>query len=84
MVLMLEYPDTWVEGEERFLNKRAQYYWFLREEFTEQRITIDDDSPAHELSRIGLDFTRKDKIKIQDKDQIRKKLQGLSPTLLIA
>jgi hypothetical protein len=77
-----ETPDTYSEHEEKFLNKRAQYYWGLRESLSHSEIAIEDDNLAFELSKIGLDFRRgsgKDKIKIEDKEDIRKKLQGKSP-----
>ena len=76
-----ETPDTYIEDDEKFLNKRAQYYWNLREMFVQERVGIDDDMLAHELSKIGLDFggSGKEKIKIEPKDKTRKKLQGKSP-----
>lgn len=76
-----ETPDTYIENDEKFLNKRAQYYWNLREMFVQEKVGIDDDMLANELSKIGLDFggSGKERIKIEPKDRTRKKLQGKSP-----
>jgi phage terminase large subunit len=76
-----ETPDTFIENDEKFLNKRAQYYWNLRNLFVDQKVGMEDDGLAHELSKIGLDFggSGKERIKIEPKDKTRKKLQGKSP-----
>lgn len=76
-----ESPDTYLEQDEKFLNKRAQYYWNLRELHVHERIGYEDDGLSHELSKIGLDFggAGRERIKIEPKDKTRKKLQGKSP-----
>ena len=76
-----ETPDTYEENEEKFLNKRAFYYWKVREDLVNGQLCLNDDGVAFELSKIGLDFSRRggEKIKIEEKKDIRKKLQGRSP-----
>lgn len=64
---------------EKFLNKRAYYYWKLRRAYQKGEVSIEDEILAHELSRIPLKFTAKGQIKIPDKDEIRKELKGKSP-----
>jgi hypothetical protein len=61
-----------VEHPEKFLNKRAQYYWNLRNLFVEGKIAIEDEELAFELSKIKIEFLRSGKIKIVDKDTLKK------------
>lgn len=76
-----EGPDEWATDEdaERFLNKRAQYYWRLKTFFEKGKVGIQDEDLAIELGKIEREYTTKDKIKIIDKAKIRKKLGGRSP-----
>ena len=78
-----EFPelDDDEEDLERYLNKRAQYYWKLKRLFELGLVDIDDEELMRELRVIEKDYTRKEKFKIEDKDQIRKKLRGRSPDL---
>ena len=96
MLLEDEYPVNGITGSEgvdeiapedddldpeKFLNLRAWNYWKLRVAFQKGLISIDDEDLAHELSKIPLAFSSKGKIKIPDKDDIRKVLNGASPDL---
>lgn len=74
-----EGPETFEERDEMFLNKRAQYFWKLREMFARQEIGLDDDETGFELSKIDVEYTDRNRIKVEKKDNIRKKLQGRSP-----
>lgn len=67
-----EFDTRKVEHPELFLNKRAQFYWHLRTLFQDNLIAIDDEELAFELSKIRIEFLRSGKIKIVDKDTLRK------------
>lgn len=70
-----------VPGDDRvrFINKRAQNYWKLRTMFHENKIFINDWELGHELSKITTDkFMSEGKMKISDKDTLKKKI-GRSP-----
>lgn len=76
-----ESPDTKSDPEnDIFLNKRAQYYYKLRQAFLDDKIAIDDDELIFELSKIKHEFLRSGKIKIIDKMKIKKEV-GKSPDL---
>jgi len=79
-VNVAEQPDPSDPDEAKlFLNKRAQYYWNLKKLFENGLVAIDDEELAHELSKIKIEFLRSGKIKIADKDTIKKDLGGRSP-----
>lgn len=70
-----EKPDPFEDISEKpelFLNKRAQYFWKLRTLFMNERVAIEDDELAFELSKIRVEFLRSGKIKIVDKDTLKK------------
>jgi hypothetical protein len=60
------------ETQKCFLNQRAQYYWKLRELFMNGEPDIDDEELALELSSMKVVWLRNGKIKISDKDDMRK------------
>ena len=70
---------------EHFFNLRAELYWQLREAFRENRIDLtrlsddDYDKLAGELGAILYEYTSKGQIKIEPKDEIKKRLNGHSP-----
>ncbi len=64
--------DNDTDHPELFLNKRAQYYWKLRNQFINETIAIDDEELAFELSKIRVEYLRSGKIKIIDKELLRK------------
>lgn len=64
--------DDTTDHPELFLNKRAQYYWKLKTLFMNEQIAIDDEELAYELSKIRIEFLRSGKIKIVDKETLRK------------
>ena len=70
--------DAGGERPEAFENSKAQYYWRLRQAFLDSKADIDDDELAEELMKIQYGHTRKGKIKITEKDEVRK-LLGRSP-----
>jgi phage terminase large subunit len=70
-----EKPDPFEDVSEKpelFLNKRAQYFWKLRTMFMNEKVAIEDDELAFELSKIRVEFLRSGKIKIIDKDALKK------------
>ena len=68
------------DAKKTFLNKRAQYYWKLKDLFIAGLISIDDEELMFELSKIKTDFLKSGKIKVADKDEIRTDI-GRSPDL---
>jgi hypothetical protein len=79
-VNVAEQPDPSDQDEVKlFLNKRAQYYWNLKKLFEAGVVAIDDDELAFELSKLRIEFLRSGKIKIVDKETIKKDLGGRSP-----
>ena len=71
--------DDW-DHAEKYLNKRAQYFFRLRRAFMEGTVDIDDEDLARELSKIKYQFSRQGKIKIEAKEEY-KKTYGYSPDL---
>jgi hypothetical protein len=75
-------PEEWREDYELFLNKRAYYYWQLRQAFIDGNVDIDPDDIdlIEELHAIQKQYSSKDggKIKMISKDDLRTKL-GRSP-----
>lgn len=59
-----------------FINKRAQYYWKLKNLFLDEKVAINDWEMAHELSKIVTDkFMSEGKMKIIDKAALKKTLK---------
>jgi hypothetical protein len=60
---------------ERFANKRAEDYWYLREMFEKERIDLDpaDDQLASQLQSIKWKLDSRGRIKIESKDDMRKR-----------
>jgi hypothetical protein len=67
--------DEESDHPELFLNKRAQYYWKVRMAFINERIAIEDEELALELSHTKVEYLRSGKIKIVDKDKIKLELK---------
>lgn len=67
--------DSESDHPELFLNKRAQYYWKLRKVFTDEKVAIEDEELAFELSKIKVEYLRSGKIKIIDKDKIKAEIK---------
>jgi hypothetical protein len=68
-----EAPDQSEPEEAKlFLNKRAQFFWRLKKLFEEEKVAIDDEELAFELSKLKMEFLRSGKIKIIDKEILRK------------
>jgi hypothetical protein len=79
-VNVAEQPDSSdMEEAKLFLNKRAQYYWNLKKLFEAGLVAIEDEELGFELSKMRIEFLRSGKIKIVDKDTIKKDLGGRSP-----
>lgn len=68
------------QGQVKFKNKRAQYYWKLRTAFMAGEVDIDDDELANELALIPIKYSSRGEILIPEKEQI-KALLGRSPDL---
>jgi hypothetical protein len=69
---------TDIEGEplsKHFINKRAQYYWGLRELFERGEIDLDplDKDLAHELANIRFKRTSSGKVQIESKEEMKKR-----------
>ena len=66
---------------ESFFNLRAELWWRLREKFERGEIDIDpiDDDLAAELLDIRYSRTSSGKIKIESKDEYKKRTKGRSP-----
>jgi hypothetical protein len=69
-----------VQASSKFLNKRAQYYWQLREKFEREDIAIDphDLQLAREIREIRFKRTSSGKIQIEAKEELKKRLNGQS------
>ena len=65
------------QGVVRFVNKRALYYWRLRQAFIAGEVDIDSDELARELMHLKMK-TPKGRIQIIEKD-IMKAALGKSP-----
>lgn len=62
---------------ERFINRRAEWYWGLREMFERGEIDLDgDDELAAQLSSLKYKFTSRGQIQIEPKESLKKR--GLS------
>jgi hypothetical protein len=61
--------------KERFVNARAEDYWTLRERFEQGEVDIDpdDDKLAAQLGSIKWGIDSRGRIKIESKDDMRKK-----------
>ena len=61
--------------KERFINRRAELYWMLREMFEAGDIDIDpdDDQLAAQLDSIRWTLDSRGRVKIESKDDIRKR-----------
>lgn len=58
----------------RFANRRAEGYWGLRERFQQGLIAIpDDEKLTGELTALRYGFTNVDQIKVESKDEMRKR-----------
>lgn len=70
---------------EHFLNLRAELYWKLREQFRDSQIDLtrlaqaDYDRLMGELAAIKYEYTSKGQIKIEPKEELKKRLNGASP-----
>lgn len=64
---------------EKFYNLRAEMYWTIRELLIAHRIALPEDEELKwELSNIRFEFTGKEQIKLEPKDDIKKRT-GKSP-----
>lgn len=67
--------------KEKFYNKRAEMYWNLRELIINKKLSLPkNDALANELASIRYEYTGKQQIKIEAKDEIKKRT-GRSPDL---
>jgi hypothetical protein len=62
-------------GKERFVNARAEDYWTLRKRFEQGEVDIDpdDDKLAAPLGSIKSGIDSRGRIKIESKDDMRKR-----------
>lgn len=62
------------QEEERFENIKAELYWNLREAIRDKLLSLPDDKELiNQLCSIKYDYTRKQRIKIESKDDMRKR-----------
>ena len=59
----------------QFFDKRAFYFWKLKQAFLDGKVDIDDEELAEELNHIKTEITSRGKIRIIEKDKIRKTLK---------
>lgn len=65
--------------KERFLNRRAETWWAIREALQRGEISLPpDDQLAADLTNIKYTYTSKGQIKLESKDDVKKRL-GRSP-----
>ena len=77
----LDLPATGLKGgtapidRERFVNKRAEWFWSLRERFENAEIDIDpdDEDLAAQLGSIKWKLTSRGQVQIESKDEMRKR-----------
>lgn len=59
---------------DRFENLKAELYWNLREDIRDKKISLPDDKElVNQLCSIKYNYTRKGKIKIESKDEMKKR-----------
>lgn len=64
---------------ERFLNRRAETWWMIREALKKDEMALPpDDKLAADLTNIKYTYTSKGQIKLESKDDVKKRL-GRSP-----
>ena len=62
------------DDSEKFLNRRAELYWGLRERFQQGDVSIpDDEGLIGELANIKYEFTSRGQIKIEAKEKMKKR-----------
>ena len=91
-----EYPVNGITGSEgtgdilkedddndpdKYLNLRAWNYWKVKLALQRGKVSFESEDLANELSKIPIDFSSTGKIKIADKDTLRKIFKGASPDL---
>lgn len=60
--------------DDKFENRKAELYWVLREDIRDKKISLPDDKELiNELCSIKFAYTRKGKIKIESKDDMKKR-----------
>jgi hypothetical protein len=63
----------------RFLNRRAEMYWALRDAMEQGKVALpDDDELVADLSALTFTFDQRGKLRLDSKDDVRKRL-GRSP-----
>jgi phage terminase large subunit len=65
--------------KERFLNRRAETWWMIREALKADEINLPPDNKlAADLTNIKYSYTSKGQIKLESKEEVKKRL-GRSP-----
>lgn len=60
--------------DDKFENRRAELFWVLREDIKNKSISLPDDKElVNQLCSIKFSYTRKGKIKIESKDEMKKR-----------
>jgi hypothetical protein len=60
--------------DDKFENRKAEIFWVLREDIRDKRISLPDDKELiNQLCSIKYSYTRKGKIKIESKDEMKKR-----------
>jgi len=74
MVNVQEAVDTSLKARDRFLNKKAEYFWYLRERFFEGRIRgLVDETTIAQLTAIRYGHDSRGRIAIETKDELKKR-----------
>jgi hypothetical protein len=69
----VNFGEAAIESE-RFENKKAELFWVLRELIRDKQLSLPDDKELiNQLCSIKYSYTRKGKIKIESKDELKKR-----------
>lgn len=69
----VNFGEAAVESD-KFENMKAELYWNLREDIRDKKISLPDDKElVNQLCSIKYSYTRKGKIKIESKDEMKKR-----------
>jgi hypothetical protein len=69
----VNFGEAAIESD-KFENMKAELYWNLREDIRDKKISLPDDKElVNQLCSIRYSYTRKGKIKIESKDEMKKR-----------
>lgn len=72
-IAAINFGESAIE-DERFENRKAELFWVLRETIRDKQISLPDDKELiNQLCSIKYSYNRKGKIKIESKDELKKR-----------